>query len=151
SRDCFEIGWSMRLDHSFFCVHPPNKPKVKKNSENRRKKKKDDDEELSSLSPNDGERRKKEEDDNEEHRATTEEDRGPTWLGKTNFVEIRSFLQIFRSFDRMWSFLIMSLQAMILIIIACYELKSPIQLLDEGIFENIMSIFITYSILKFIQ
>ncbi|KAL5580367.1 hypothetical protein UlMin_012809, partial [Ulmus minor] len=81
--------------------------------------------------------------------ATTEEDRGPTWLGKTNFVEICSFWQIFRSFDRMWSFLIMSLQAMI--IIACYELKSPIQLLDEGIFENIMSIFITYSILKFIQ
>ncbi|KAL5569804.1 hypothetical protein UlMin_026379, partial [Ulmus minor] len=81
--------------------------------------------------------------------ATTEEDRGLTWLGKTNFVEIRLFWQIFRSFDKMWSFLIISLQAMI--IIACYELESPIQLLDEGIFENIMSIFSTYSILKFIQ
>ena len=32
------------------------------------------------------------------------------WLGKTNFVEIRSFWQIFRSFDRMWSFFILSLQ-----------------------------------------
>jgi callose synthase len=32
------------------------------------------------------------------------------WLGKTNFVEIRSFWQIFRSFDRMWSFYILSLQ-----------------------------------------
>ncbi|KAL5539412.1 hypothetical protein UlMin_045363, partial [Ulmus minor] len=38
-----------------------------------------------------------------------------------------------------------------MIIIACYELESPIQLLDEGIFENIMIIFSTYSILKFIQ
>ncbi|KAJ0019961.1 hypothetical protein Pint_31298 [Pistacia integerrima] len=26
------------------------------------------------------------------------------WIGKVNFVEIGSFLQIFRSFDRMWSF-----------------------------------------------
>lgn len=31
-------------------------------------------------------------------------------LGKTNFVEVRSFLQIFRSFKRMWSFYILSLQ-----------------------------------------
>uniref|UniRef100_A0A453Q8I5 1,3-beta-glucan synthase n=1 Tax=Aegilops tauschii subsp. strangulata TaxID=200361 RepID=A0A453Q8I5_AEGTS len=32
------------------------------------------------------------------------------WMGKVNFVEIRSFWHIFRSFDRMWSFLILSLQ-----------------------------------------
>lgn len=32
------------------------------------------------------------------------------WLGKTNFVEIRSFWQIFRSYDRMWNFFILSLQ-----------------------------------------
>lgn len=31
-------------------------------------------------------------------------------LGKSNFVEVRSFLQIFRSFKRMWSFYILSLQ-----------------------------------------
>lgn len=42
--------------------------------------------------------------------ATVEEVREPAWLGKTNFVEIRSFWHIFRSFDRMWSFLILALQ-----------------------------------------
>ena len=42
-----------------------------------------------------------------------EEVKEPQWLGKTNFVEIRSFWQIFRSFDRMWSFLILSLQVVL--------------------------------------
>lgn len=32
------------------------------------------------------------------------------WKAKINFVEIRSFWHIFRSFDRMWSFFILSLQ-----------------------------------------
>lgn len=32
------------------------------------------------------------------------------WMGKINFVEIRSFSHIFRSFDRMWGFFILSLQ-----------------------------------------
>lgn len=36
------------------------------------------------------------------------------WMGKVNFVEIRSFWHIFRSFDRMWSFLILSLQVCIM-------------------------------------
>ncbi|KAK1378327.1 hypothetical protein POM88_025071 [Heracleum sosnowskyi] len=40
--------------------------------------------------------------------AATDEGRKPKWLGKTNFVEVRSFWKIFRSFDRMWSFLILS-------------------------------------------
>ena len=31
-------------------------------------------------------------------------------MGKVNFVEIRSFWHIFRSFDRMWSFFILCLQ-----------------------------------------
>lgn len=30
--------------------------------------------------------------------------------GKVNFVELRSFWHIFRSFDRMWSFFILALQ-----------------------------------------
>lgn len=42
------------------------------------------------------------------------------WLGKTNFVEVRSFLQIYRSFDRMWTFLILALQ------VGKNELKSDI-------------------------
>ncbi|KAG5078661.1 hypothetical protein JHK82_057356 [Glycine max] len=32
------------------------------------------------------------------------------WAGKVNFVEIRSFWHIFRSFDRMWGFFILCLQ-----------------------------------------
>lgn len=32
------------------------------------------------------------------------------WVGKVNFVEVRSFWHIFRSFDRMWSFFILCLQ-----------------------------------------
>ncbi|KAI6669953.1 hypothetical protein NL676_004838 [Syzygium grande] len=37
------------------------------------------------------------------------------WVGKVNFVEIRSFWHIFRSYDRMWSFFIICLQAMIIV------------------------------------
>lgn len=44
---------------------------------------------------------------------TMEEVHEQKWLGKTNFVEIRSFWQIFRSFDRMWSLFILSLQVCI--------------------------------------
>jgi hypothetical protein len=32
------------------------------------------------------------------------------WLGKTNFVEVRSFWHLFRSFDRMWTLLVLGLQ-----------------------------------------
>lgn len=32
------------------------------------------------------------------------------WVGKVNFVEIRSYWHMFRSFDRMWSFFILCLQ-----------------------------------------
>ncbi|KAH7512777.1 hypothetical protein FEM48_Zijuj12G0126200 [Ziziphus jujuba var. spinosa] len=82
--------------------------------------------------------------------ATKKEDKHEEkWLGKTNFVEMRSFWQLFRSFDRMWCFFILSLQAMI--IMACYELDSPLQLFDAAVFEDILSIFITSAILKLIQ
>ncbi|KAJ6333125.1 hypothetical protein OIU77_009065 [Salix suchowensis] len=70
------------------------------------------------------------------------------WARKI-FVEIRSFWQIFRSFDRMWSFFILSLQAMI--IMACHDLGSPLEMLDAVVFEDIMSIFITSAILKLVQ
>lgn len=35
------------------------------------------------------------------------------WKGKINFVEIRSFWHLFRSFDRMWSFFILCLQVIL--------------------------------------
>ncbi|CAN8259363.1 unnamed protein product [Cochlearia groenlandica] len=89
--------------------------------------------------------------DDEELQAVTEEQTKPTprWLGKTNFVEIRSFWQIFRSFDRMWSFFVLSLQA--LIIMACHDVGSPLQIFNANIFEDVMSIFITSAIMKLIK
>ena len=38
---------------------------------------------------------------------------GGRWIGKTNFVEIRSLWHVFRSFDRMWSFYILCLQVIV--------------------------------------
>ncbi|XP_023736557.1 callose synthase 7 isoform X2 [Lactuca sativa] len=68
---------------------------------------------------------------------------------KTNFVEVRSFLHLYRSFDRMWIFLILVLQAMI--IVAWHGDGSIFGILDETVIKNISSIFITYAILNFIQ
>ncbi|KAH7669357.1 callose synthase protein [Dioscorea alata] len=67
------------------------------------------------------------------------------WTGKINFVEIRSFWHIFRSFDRMWSFFILSLQAMIIL---SWNGGSPSDIFDSGVFKKVLSIFITAAILK---
>ncbi|XVF18396.1 hypothetical protein REPUB_Repub11eG0018000 [Reevesia pubescens] len=133
SPDCFQIGWPMRLEHDFFFTQSPKKCKFKisRTAEEKRKEKGIEDEEQGL---ND---------------VTVEENPKPKWLGKTNFVEIRSFWQVFRSFDRMWSFFILSLQAMI--IMACHDVGSPLQVFEAVILEDIMSIFITSAILKLIQ
>ncbi|KAK3424620.1 hypothetical protein EUGRSUZ_F01403 [Eucalyptus grandis] len=128
SPDCFEVGWPLRLDHDYFPKF--QKPQVSDDAAELRKEKGDD--------------------DDEELGDSKEEYREQKWLGKTNFVEIRSFWQIFRSFDRMWSFLILILQCA-MIIMACHDLGSPLQLFDKGIFEDILSIFITSTILKLLR
>uniref|UniRef100_M8CWL7 1,3-beta-glucan synthase n=1 Tax=Aegilops tauschii TaxID=37682 RepID=M8CWL7_AEGTA len=66
--------------------------------------------------------------------------------GKVNFVELRSFWHIFRSFDRMWSFFILALQ--IMIILAWSEGGSLGNIFDPLVFKEILSIFITSSILN---
>ncbi|KAK2980586.1 hypothetical protein RJ640_000181, partial [Escallonia rubra] len=134
SPDCFQIGWPMRQDHDFFFVHPSNAHKIR----NRR---------ISTEVV--VEDTQTEEHNGEEIGVNTEERPEPKWLGKTNFVEIRSFCHIFRSFDRMWSFLILALQAMI--IMATHDLESPLQVFDATILEDIMSIFITSAVLKLVQ
>ncbi|KAA8526709.1 hypothetical protein F0562_009062 [Nyssa sinensis] len=133
SPDCFQIGWPMDLDHNFFCVKSSNDHKVKN----------------ARVSVKTIEETKTEENEDKEMGATMNEDQQQKWLGKTNFVEIRSFWHIFRSFDRMWNFFILSLQAMI--IMASHDLESPLQVFDATILEDIMSIFITSAILKLIQ
>ncbi|KAG8391331.1 hypothetical protein BUALT_Bualt01G0176700 [Buddleja alternifolia] len=71
------------------------------------------------------------------------------WIGKINFVEIRSFWLIFRSFDRMWSFFILCLQAMIII---AWNGTGDIGAIFQGqVFLKVLSIFITAAILKLAQ
>ncbi|KAK7272638.1 hypothetical protein RJT34_29359 [Clitoria ternatea] len=146
SPDCFKIGWPMRTDHhDFFYVKEldnedeskpgDKKAPVKSPGKTKEKKKK--------------EKKEKKDEENPEPEDDGDGNHERQWLGKTNFVEIRSFWQIFRSFDRMWSFFILSLQA--IIIIACHDLGSPLQLFDAVVFEDIISIFITSAILKLIQ
>ncbi|KAM1064683.1 hypothetical protein TB2_028228 [Malus domestica] len=71
---------------------------------------------------------------------------GDRWIGKVNFVEIRSFWHIFRSFDRMWSFYILSLQAMIIV---AWNGSGDLGSMFEGdVFKKVLSIFVTAAILK---
>ncbi|KAI5072192.1 hypothetical protein GOP47_0012298 [Adiantum capillus-veneris] len=70
-----------------------------------------------------------------------------SWIGKTNFVEVRSFWHVFRSFDRMWSFFILALQAMV-IIAWNGSLK---EIFHEHIRKRVLSVFITAAILRLIQ
>ncbi|GLU19453.1 hypothetical protein SLE2022_357040 [Rubroshorea leprosula] len=80
---------------------------------------------------------------NEEEKPSTTKDR---WVGKVNFVEIRSFWHIFRSFDQMWSFFILCLQGMI--IIAWNGSGDPSVIFTADVFKKVLSIFITAAILK---
>nr|GMC74776.1 callose synthase 7-like isoform X1 [Ipomoea batatas]GMC76759.1 callose synthase 7-like isoform X1 [Ipomoea batatas] len=68
---------------------------------------------------------------------------------KTNFVEIRTFWHLYRSFDRMWIFFVLALQAMI--IIAWNHSGSIYDIFDEDMFKSILSIFITAAILHFLR
>ncbi|KAI3713989.1 hypothetical protein L1987_72578 [Smallanthus sonchifolius] len=68
---------------------------------------------------------------------------------KTNFVEVRTFLHLYRSFDRMWIFLILVFQAMV--IVGWHEDGSIFGIFDENVIKSILSIFITYAVLNFIQ
>ncbi|XP_077252429.1 callose synthase 7-like isoform X2 [Tasmannia lanceolata] len=68
---------------------------------------------------------------------------------KTNFVEVRTFWHLFRSFDRMWIFFILAFQAMV--IIAWSPSGSLTAVFDQDVFKNVLSIFITAAILNFLQ
>ncbi|GLT70020.1 hypothetical protein SLA2020_421250 [Shorea laevis] len=80
---------------------------------------------------------------NEDNKPSTGRDK---WVGKVNFVEIRSFWHIFRSFDRMWGFFILCLQAMI--IVASNGSGQPSAIFTGDVFKKVLSIFITAAILK---
>ncbi|KAL3604876.1 hypothetical protein D5086_005735 [Populus alba] len=68
------------------------------------------------------------------------------WVGKVNFVEIRTFWHAFRSFDRMWSFFILCLQAMIIV---AWNGSGKLSAIFSGdVFKKVLSVFITAAILK---
>ncbi|KAL6607954.1 hypothetical protein ACP70R_041017 [Stipagrostis hirtigluma subsp. patula] len=68
---------------------------------------------------------------------------------KTNFVEVRTFLHIFRSFNRMWMFFILAFQAML--IVSWSSSGSLSGITDGTVFRNVLSIFITAALLNFIK
>ncbi|XP_062200996.1 putative callose synthase 6 [Phragmites australis] len=70
-------------------------------------------------------------------------------MSKTNFVEVRTFLHLLRSFDRMWAFFILSFQAMV--IIAWSSSGSLSAIFEPDVFKNVLTIFITAAFLNFLQ
>ncbi|XP_049933320.1 callose synthase 5-like [Nymphaea colorata] len=68
--------------------------------------------------------------------------------GKSNFVETRTFWHIFRSFDRMWTFYILALQAMIIIAWSDYSL---LEIFRRDLLYSLSSIFITAAMLRLLQ
>ncbi|VVB07525.1 unnamed protein product [Arabis nemorensis] len=71
---------------------------------------------------------------------------GDGCVGKVNFVERRSFLHLFRSFDRMWTSYILCLQAMIII---AWNEDGDSE--EDDVFNTVLSIFITTAILNLAQ
>lgn len=68
---------------------------------------------------------------------------------KANFVENRTFWHLYRSFDRMWIFFILALQAMV--IIAWNQSGSLSVIFDADVFKSVLSIFITAAILNMLR
>ncbi|GJW18744.1 callose synthase 5 [Tanacetum coccineum] len=66
-------------------------------------------------------------------------------LGKSYFVEARSFWHTFRSFDRMWTFFTLALQIMIII---AWNDVSVSEIFEK---ESLYSIFVTASFFRFFQ
>ncbi|PWA91082.1 hypothetical protein CTI12_AA094310 [Artemisia annua] len=61
---------------------------------------------------------------------------------KTNFVEVRTFLHLYRSFDRMWIFLILVFQAMV--IIAWHGDGSIFGIFEEDVIKTTLDIILSF-------
>nr|XP_023882151.1 callose synthase 11-like [Quercus suber]XP_023882152.1 callose synthase 11-like [Quercus suber] len=71
-------------------------------------------------------------------------------VGKTGFVEQRSFWNVFRSFDKVWVLLILFLQAMI--IVAWEDRGKPWEALESRDLQvKLLTVFITWSGLRVLQ
>ncbi|XP_024029129.1 callose synthase 11 [Morus notabilis] len=79
--------------------------------------------------------------------ATTPKNRR---VGKTGFVEQRSFWNVFRNFDKLWTMLLLFLQAMI--IVAWPEKEFPWKALESrDVQVELLTVFITWSGLRLLQ
>ncbi|CAN1759009.1 Callose synthase 7, partial [Linum perenne] len=67
---------------------------------------------------------------------------------KTNFVEVRTFWHLYRSFDRMWIFFILAFQAMLII---AWNSGSLAGIFDPDVFRSVLSIFITSAVLNLVR
>ncbi|XP_057527023.1 callose synthase 7-like isoform X2 [Amaranthus tricolor] len=89
-------------------------------------------------------------DDKADFFVQTEERHDQVAIGKkkpkTNFVEMRTFWHLYRSFDRMWVFFILALQTMV--IIAWSPTGSIISIFEPNVFDAVLSIFITAAFLN---
>ncbi|KAL5053268.1 hypothetical protein RYX36_033950 [Vicia faba] len=74
--------------------------------------------------------------------------RKPRKLGKSNFIETRTFWHIFRSFDRLWTFFLLGLQVMFII---AWDGISLMDIFQKNVMYKLSSIFITASILRLLQ
>ncbi|CAI9089404.1 OLC1v1023971C1 [Oldenlandia corymbosa var. corymbosa] len=71
-------------------------------------------------------------------------------VGKTGFVEQRSFWNLFRSFDKLWIMLILFIQAAI--IVAWEQKEYPWQALESrDVQVKVLTVFFTWSALRFLQ
>ncbi|CAL9222795.1 unnamed protein product [Arabidopsis halleri] len=68
--------------------------------------------------------------------------------GKSNFTETRTFWHIYHSFDRLWTFYLLALQAMIILAFERVELR---EILRKDVLYALSSIFITAAFLRFLQ
>ncbi|KAL2906822.1 Callose synthase 5 [Bienertia sinuspersici] len=68
--------------------------------------------------------------------------------GKSNFIETRTFWHIFRSFDRLWTFYILTLQAMVII---AWSEAPLLSIFKKQVLYPVSSIFITASFLRLLQ
>ncbi|XVF58503.1 hypothetical protein PTKIN_Ptkin07bG0071100 [Pterospermum kingtungense] len=68
---------------------------------------------------------------------------------KTNFVEGRTFLHLYRSFHRMWIFFVIAFQAMV--IVAWKRSGSVYSVFDEDFLRRLLTIFITSAVLNLFE
>ncbi|GAV58897.1 Glucan_synthase domain-containing protein/DUF605 domain-containing protein/FKS1_dom1 domain-containing protein [Cephalotus follicularis] len=68
--------------------------------------------------------------------------------GKSNFIETRTFWHIFRSFDRLWTFYILALQALIII---AWSGVTLMEIFRKDVLYYLSSVFITAAFLRFLQ